>query len=167
MPFAPFYNYFPEIAERETRSIDVLPGARSDLPVGSYGFIEMYCDERGCDCRRVFFYVVRRTREKPEAVVAYGWETAEFYAKWLRDDDPEMIAAMQGPILNPGSPCSRLAPGILKMVRGVLLRDDAYVERIKRHYAMFRGKVDGKTTGPTRKGRRATQQRAKRKRKKR
>ena len=79
--------------------------------------------------------------------MTYGWETANFYAKWMNDDDPKIIAELQGPSLNLGSPQSRLAPALLNLVEDVLLQDDAYVERIKRHYRMFRDKIDkGKVT---------------------
>jgi len=49
-----------------------------------------------------------------------------------------------GPALNVGSPQSSLAPALLNFVREVLLRDEAYLERIKRHYHLFRAKIDGK-----------------------
>jgi hypothetical protein len=143
MPFVLFHDRFPEIAERETRSIAVLehdPALR--LPVGEYGFLEMFCDEPACDCRRVFFYVVSSLHRDLEAIVAWGWETPEFYARWLRDDDPQMIAELMGPTLNLGSPQSELAPAILKAVGDVLLNDKAFVRRVKRHYQLFRETVD-------------------------
>jgi preprotein translocase subunit SecA len=49
---------------------------------------------------------------------------------------------MQGPILNDTSPQSKLAPVLLDRVKNVLLRDPLYVERLKRHYTMFRKAVD-------------------------
>ena len=47
MPFSPFHEYFPEIAEKETRFFTTLED--SDLPIDSYSLIESYCDEPGCD----------------------------------------------------------------------------------------------------------------------
>ena len=143
MPYTLFHDYFPEIAEKETRSITIMKDSAWGLPPANYGLLEMFCDEPGCDCRRVFFYVVSDRRNDLEAVVAYGWESADFYIKWLREDDPEMIRDLIGPSLNLTSPQSNLAPGILKMVSDIL-QDKAYVERIKRHYKMFRQVVDKK-----------------------
>ena len=57
---------------------------------------------------------------------------------------------MQGPILNPGSPQSELAPALLDMVRGVVLKDREYIARLKRHYQMFKVKVDPKHFPPSR-----------------
>jgi len=103
----------------------------------------MFCNEKGCDCRRVFLSVVSATKNELHAVIAYGWESPAFYAKWMGDNDPQSIQSLHGPCLNLGSPESATAPAILKLFRDVLLQDAAYVDRIKRHYQMFRGKIDG------------------------
>jgi len=143
MPYVLLHDHFPDVAERETRTITVLDGSNVGLPPGQYSFLEMFCDERGCDCRRVFFYVVSSRRNDVEAVITWGWESPEFYAKWMGNDDLQTIAELRGLALNLGSPETHLAPAILEVVRNVLLRDAAYVDRVKRHYAMFRQKIDG------------------------
>ena len=154
MPYQQFHHLFPEMAEAETRSITVLTDDDEyGLPPGDYGFCEMFCNERGCDCRRVFFYVLASFRPGPQAVVAWGWEPPEFYAKWLHDDDPEMLDDLVGPCLNIGSPQTELSGGILGLVRDVLLADEAYVERVKRHYWLFRARIDGKSSTTPRKRR--------------
>ena len=84
MPYAFFHEHFPEIAERETRTITILEQSPSLLPPGDYSLVEMYCDDHKCDCRRVFFYVVSPTKKEPVAVIAYGWERRKFYAKWMK-----------------------------------------------------------------------------------
>jgi len=154
MPYVFFHEHFPEIAERETRTITILEQSSSGLPPGQYSLVEMYCDERGCDCRRVFFYVVSSLKKDKdvEAVIAYGWESPEFYARWMKDDDPEIITELQGPILNMSSPQSSLAPAILKIVKDIILQDSAYIERIKTHYKMFRDKIDRKPRLKRRRG---------------
>ncbi|MGV8120124.1 MAG: hypothetical protein AB2L14_10235 [Candidatus Xenobiia bacterium LiM19] len=142
MPYAPFFQYFPDIARMETRAISVPEGSPSGLPADDYGFVELYCDEPGCDCRRVFFNVMSNSAGKDLAVIAWGWESREFYKRWLGSNDRRVIDELKGPSLNIGSPQSRLAPILLELVKDVLLEDDEYVERIKRHYRMFREKVD-------------------------
>jgi len=148
MAFAPLHHYLPELAQRETRSITIFPGSGFDLPSAEYTLAETFCTEPGCDCRRVLFAVVSTRSEKIEAVVSYGWESRDFYAQWFRYADalktPEMISEMQGPALNPLGPCSKHAPAILEMVKQIALPDVAYVERVKRHYALFREKIDVK-----------------------
>jgi hypothetical protein len=66
----------------------------------------MYCNERGCDCRRVYFMVFSSAQRQPQAVIAWGWEDLAFYTRWLGMNDPEMAREMQGPVLNLGSPHS-------------------------------------------------------------
>ena len=147
MPFQMFHDLFSALAERETRCITVMSNAEVDLPPGDYFFHEMFCNDQGCDCRRVFFFVVSSVRKDVEAVVAWGWEKPAFYAKWLGDDDLNAVVDLKGPILNLPSPQTALAPAILELARNLLLRDPDYVARIKRHYRLFRDKVDGKSTG--------------------
>ena len=143
MPYAMFHQHFPEIAERETRTVTLLRES-SGLAPGDYSLLEMFCDEAGCDCRRVMFCVFSSHTKDVEAVVAYGWESRDFYAKWMHDDDPDVIDELKGPILNLASPQSNLAPAILELIETVVLRDRAYIERVKRHYALFRERVEGK-----------------------
>lgn len=143
MPFELLYDRFPEIAKAETRSILVLEKPEGHkLAPADYGFMEMFCNEQGCDCRRVFFSVISSQTKAIEAVVTYGWETKDFYRKWLKHGTEEDIAGLQGPELNLGSPRGKYAEGILKLFKDHLLKDRAYIERVKRHYKMFRATVD-------------------------
>ena len=143
MPYSMFYACFPDVAERETRTILVPAGSDIGLPADEYGFIELYCNEPGCDCRRVFWQVMSRQRQDAVAVVAWGWEPRAFYAKWMHSDNARDIDELKGPVLNLASPQSELAPAILNLVENALLKDAAYVERVRRHYRMFREQIDG------------------------
>ena len=145
MPYALFYDKFPDIAEKETRRLTVLN--LPDLPPGEYVLVEAYCDEPGCDCRRVFFQVIEWRTLQLKAVIAYGWESREFYADWFGMNDPESIRELQGPALNMTSVQSPLAPALLNHL-GVILQDRQYVERLKQHYALFKAAVD-REAGPT------------------
>ena len=142
MPYQAFHDRFREVAERETRSLIAVN--HPTLPKGEYLLMELYCNEAGCDCRRVFLNVLRGETMTLEATIAYGWASRSFYEKWLHDDDPLSIDTMMGPALNLGSPVTDLSEALLEDVR-FILRDAAYVERIKRHYAMFRASVDAES----------------------
>ena len=50
---------------------------------------------------------------------------------------------MKGPALALLSKQSALAPALLELAKGMLLPSPEYVERIKRHYTLFRGKIEG------------------------
>ncbi|MCI5138842.1 MAG: hypothetical protein D3922_10600 [Candidatus Electrothrix sp. AR1] len=144
MPYSFFHSRLPKVAERETRSVTLFDHSEFNLPPADYAFLEMFCDEPDCDCRRVFFSVISSRDEDIKAVIAWGWEDQVFYTTWLRDSDPNVIKELMGPALNSASPQSDLAPALLKVFQEVLLPDTAYVERVKRHYAMFRATVDKK-----------------------
>lgn len=135
MHYAPLYEILPELARSETRSATVRNSPI--LPDGEYILIEAYCNDPTCDCRRVMFNVCTAGSNKLLAVVAYGWESKSFYARWFGKNDPVIIQRMQGPILNPGSPQSKLAPALLQLVSEVL-QDKAYVARLQRHYALYK-----------------------------
>ena len=142
MPYEPFLERFGELAWKETRSVTVFENHPA-LPADEYGLIELYCNDEACDCRRVMLDVVSRQLNKSVAVVAYGWENAAFYARWFGQSDPKIIKEMQGPELNLGSPQSKLAPAALELVKDVL-KDQNYVARIKRHYKLFKERIDRK-----------------------
>jgi hypothetical protein len=139
-----FHERFLKVAKRETRTITVASWANIDLPPRDYTFLEMYCDEPGCDCRRVFINVLSSPHGDTVAVIAYGWECPDYYAEWMGDDDPRSIRDLKGPILNFCSPQSKHTPALLALFREVLLKDEEYMERVKRHYRMFREAIDGK-----------------------
>jgi hypothetical protein len=154
MPYAMFHQYFPEIAKTETRSVTVFGDSDYGLPAGSYGFLEMFCNEPGCDCRRVFFCVISEKSQRIEAYITYGWESPAYYREWLGFDDPHVISDLKGPALNVGSPQSSLAPALLNLVRETLLRDKDYIDRIKRHYHLFRARIEGRDKSGTSHGKR-------------
>lgn len=139
MPYAPFHERFPKIAEKETRAITILNNP--ELPSDTYGLIEAYCDELDCDCRRVFLNVISTNQKKLLATIAFGWERKKYYAKWMGDNDPRMIKDLKGPVLNLASPQSKLAPALLKQIK-VVLQDKNYIERLKRHYNLFKDEIE-------------------------
>ena len=147
MSFVPFNELFPKIAEQETRVITVLEDASGNLPPDGYAFLELFCNEVGCDCRRVMFTVVSTTNHTPLATIAYGWEKKKFYVKWARETDPVHIKELIGPVLNMGSPETEHSDEILDTFKKILLKDKNYMERVKRHYWMFREKIEGWEAG--------------------
>ena len=128
----PFHSRLPKVAEEETRTVWVLRDG--EVPKGQYGFMEFYCSEDDCDCRRVIFQVFEPDREEMVATIGWGWEDAEFYDRWGHGDGDEM----KGPFLEPFGEQSSYAQGILRLFEEQLLTDTGYVSRIKRHYQMFK-----------------------------
>lgn len=138
MQFVPFHEYFPDVAERETREIYV--NSQSGTLSGGYALLEMYCKDPECDCRRVMFNIISEREKKFVTVVNFGWENEKFYEKWYGDKDKSIIKEIKGPSLNPASRQSQYAPELLQLVKTIVLNDRSYVNRLKRHYKMFKKK---------------------------
>ena len=146
MAFTPLQDLLPELAYKEVRIITLVENY-GEIPKDSYGLVEAYCDEINCDCRRVMLSV-HPLKRGPIAVIAYGWESKFFYARWyhidmkkLTSQDRRALNELKGPCLNSMSPQSKLAPYFLKLVTEYVLEDQAYVERLKRHYKLFKAEV--------------------------
>jgi hypothetical protein len=147
MSFEPFYERFQRLASIETRSLTILDPNDFNLPADKYSLLELYCNDKNCDCQRVMFDVISEKRNELVAVVAYGWESQEYYYKWFGGLDRSLaslaVKEMHGISLNLSSQQSTLAPAILEAVRWVL-KDQAYVDRLKRHYQIFKENVEAK-----------------------
>ncbi len=142
MPYQLFHDIFPNQAERETRVIHLSgPHPFTGVPAGEYGLLEAFCNEKGCDCRRVMWMVSSGRTNETVAVVAYGWGSPSFYRNWYGGDDPYIVQEMRGPILNLASPQGPYAPAILDMLTRIILTDKQYIARVKRHYTQFRNKI--------------------------
>jgi hypothetical protein len=137
----PFFTRFQDIAFQEMRTVFVQ--GRSDIPDGDYGFLELYCDEPECDCRRVMIDVVSRTTgSKIWATINYGWENPEYYATWM--GDREDAKGLSGAMLDPLNPQTQYSLAFLRLFEHIA-QDQAYVDRLKRHYQMFKAELKRET----------------------
>ena len=125
----PLYEVLPDLARAETRSITILH-EDGPLPRGEYGFVEFYCADPSCDCRRVLFQVFRGPENpRPVATVNYAFDEPS-------PDDPEPRT-----FLDPLGPQSDLSDLVLAAFETILLADEAYVRRLETHYARFKEAV--------------------------
>jgi hypothetical protein len=143
MPYTSFDKRFPDIAEKETRTLTIQDDP--ELPDDQYVFTEAYCDEENCDCRRVFFNVFSVNTKKFLAVITYGWENRKYYINWMGDNNPTVIDSLVGLDLNLSSPQSKYAHALLKKIDDVIKNDANYVKRIKNHYKLFKAEIDKQT----------------------
>lgn len=145
MIFKRFMEFFPEIAEKETRRITL----RNDpfIPDGEYAFVDSFCEDKNCDCRRVYFNVLQIDQDYESiyaATISYGWEDLGFYLSWSPYLPSNMAAEMKGPSLEPSQKQSPYAEHFLDLFKSKLLIDPEYIERIKKHYALFKANLGGK-----------------------
>ena len=146
MHYVPFQDHFPELAKKETRVITIGSGYTGKLPYDSYALMELYCIDPKCDCRRVMFSVASAQTMNNVAVVNFGWESRKFYEKWLGTNAVTTIDELKGPSLNTASYQFPYAYELLNFIRDVVLKDKDYVNRLKRHYDLFKQKIKSEGT---------------------
>ena len=154
MAYVPLYELLPEIADNETRVITVLENDLG-IPPSEYGIVELYCNDKNCDCRRVLLNVTTSHNMETVAVISFGWESIEYYKKWMKmggdrklsSEELFMLEELKGPSLDFSSPPNEYSIYMLEMIKDYILTDEEYVNRIKEHYKLFRRKVEEIHTG--------------------
>jgi hypothetical protein len=161
MPMVPFFERFPDIALRETRAATIVDNPY--LPDGEYGFVDLYCDEDGCDCRRVLLLVLGPFSKEPLATINYGWESEGFYARWVGDSESARDAT--GASLDPLGRQTGYSEALLALFKE-MIKDPEYDDRFKRHYELFKSAVPAEQARPVQRApvNRAEKRRAKRRR---
>jgi len=124
-----FYRAFPKLADSELRSFTVAPAYGSSLPAGQYTLLELYCNEKGCDCRRVTIAVFAERNRDFVAHINLGF-----------DSD----GVMAGPFLDPMNPQARYAGELLDLFTDIINEDPAYLARLQRHYVLFKERLEGR-----------------------
>jgi hypothetical protein len=134
-----FDEYAGARAWDETRVLTLMdPGF--GLPPNEYAFVEFYCADPSCDCRRVILQVWSKdTPGKALATISYGWEDEAFYTDW-NYGDAQMGREMKGPVLELLQPQSNLADKLLHQFKKTIMSDKAYLKRLETHYAFAKEK---------------------------
>ncbi len=137
------YHVLGDLALQETQTITIFR-PRGNLPPGTYALYEFFCADRKCDCRRVLLRVC--SQDAPGEVLAtinFGWESVEFYTRWMHGDreSGEQIA---GGCLDLPHLQSPYCDALFDIVQETALQDAAYVQRLARHYKMFKKAISRK-----------------------
>lgn len=131
----PFYEVCPNAGE-EMRVISVQNHQR--LPDGAYGLIDSFCADPDCDCRVIYIFVVSESRPGVLASITFGWESLEFYRKWMGVDKvDDVIRNLKGPALMPMAQQTKFSHALLELV-ALRLKEHSYVDLLKRHYRQFK-----------------------------
>ncbi len=136
--FIPFYIHFPEIADEETKVVQILQSGTNIPPIGVYAIIESFCDDKKCDCRKVMFNIIAINQpEKILATIGFGWESISFYTAWV-GGDRELAKQMVGTYLEPLCIQSKYSEYFCNLIAN-MVKDESFKSRIIRHYQLFRG----------------------------
>lgn len=132
-----FFDVCPETARRETRSARVW--GQPPIPDGDYAFIDFYCVDPDCDCRRAVIQV--HSDDRIVGTFNYGWESRDFYAKWMGHN--EVTDLLVGVTIEPSGPQSPYSHRLLALFES-LLEDPEYASRFPRHYREFKNALRAK-----------------------
>lgn len=109
--------------------------ASPDLPDGEYTFVDLYCIDPECDCRKTIIHVLHNN--KHVSTINYGWESSAFYQKWYGGKaEKHIIDAMKGPAIDIGSPNRVNGTAMIELFNRLL--NDKYINALKNHYAKFK-----------------------------
>lgn len=102
---------------------------------GSYTFLDTYCTDEECDCRKAMIHVLRNG--VAVSIINFGWEPLAFYKKWYGKAGSHKDAVdFKGPSIDISSP--DLVDGEEVLTLFARLLDDAWIEKMKEHYRLFR-----------------------------
>ncbi len=98
----------------------------SQLPDGEYSFIDTYCNDSECDCRKTMIQVM--LNEKLVSIINYGWEPQIFYENWMGDDtEDELMPKMHGASIDISSPNLVSENAILALFNS--LKNDMWISK--------------------------------------
>ncbi|MEN9974380.1 MAG: motif [Verrucomicrobiota bacterium] len=105
------------------------------LPAGAYTFIDTYCTDNTCDCRKTIIQIIHDN--KVVSIVSFGWESPIFYLRWLNSVQLlELAKEMSGVSIDSTSPNLVSRQGILLLVKHLM--DKNWISRIKENYRLIR-----------------------------
>ncbi len=116
------------------RSLEII--GNPSLPHGIYYFFDLYCTDPECDCRKIIMEIV--SENELVGQIHYGWESVEYYRKWMGGGDPSdtMVDDMAG-LSNAFSPVTDIPSDVILDLVGGLL-DETWIQKIKENYALVK-----------------------------
>jgi hypothetical protein len=111
------------------------------LPDGEYAFLEMYCNEPDCDCRKAMIQVIHNG--KPASIINFGWESDDYYRQWMGSSyDDESFPSMHGASIDITSQNLLNEDAILALFNELM--NDVWLEKIKNNYEAVKAAVSRK-----------------------
>ncbi len=109
------------------------------LPDGDYRFVDTYCTDPACDCRKTMILVYRN--DMHVSTINFGWESAAFYADWMGSEEgDEMSSNMSGASIDITSPDGVSPQGMVAFFQALL--DENWIAKFKAHYDGVKSKTE-------------------------
>jgi len=108
------------------------------LPDGDYTFVDTYCTDASCDCRRTLIQVLHNGIYV--STIGFGWESPSYYKKWMDvTSDEEYMPQLHGATIDMNSPNKVPAQSMIAFFDALL--DDQWIKTFKRNYAAVKKKI--------------------------
>lgn len=105
------------------------------LPEGEYTFVDTYCNDHTCDCRKTIIQIFHGG--KIVSIVSFGWESPAFYLRWMNSTKLRQVAEeMSGASIDFSSPNLVSPEGILLLIRHLL--DEKWISILRENYRLIR-----------------------------
>ena len=124
-----------ELLGPECQIRSIVLAADPYLPSGEYAFIDTYCTDNTCDCRKTIIQIFHN--KKLVSIVSFGWENPKFYLRWLKSTrNHELAKEMSGVSIDFSSPDVVSSQGILVLINHLM--DENWISKIKENYRLIR-----------------------------
>ncbi len=136
----PFAAEFHKMAVKETQVFQKVTIANQFYE--ELAFINMYCDQEDCDCRRATIFVDDLCGKFtiPLAVISYGWEPLSFYKKWGPLMDNRTLKNFKGPAIDWGHQQSNPHPDFVALFKKQL-QDENFKQLFPQQYARYKNRI--------------------------
>jgi hypothetical protein len=126
-------------SKHQVRSVRI--AGSPHLPDGEYAFVDTHCTDPDCDCRKTMIQVFHDDRFV--SLINYGWESSDYYRRWMGDGELEALAPMAGASIDITSPDLVSRAGILGLFRALL--NEQWKARFQLHYRLVKTRIaDGR-----------------------
>ena len=104
------------------------------LPDGDYSFVDSYCTDLSCDCRKTMIHVLHGGQ--CVSIINFGWEKPSYYKEWMgvnTEAEDEITSLMCGSSIDISSPDLVSSEAILDLFNSLLNKE--WIGIFKRNYA--------------------------------
>lgn len=132
MGFVPVSRYIGEAHKVRTIELKGSP----QLPDGEYVFVDTYCCDPTCDCRKTM--IVVELNGTHVSTINYGWESAKYYEKWMGGTD-DIAKEMCGASIDITGPNLVSSSAMLSLFEALL--NKVWIKKFKSHYAAVKREI--------------------------
>lgn len=127
----PYISFFDESNMPAVARL-IVSDTSMGIPMGIYAFIEFFCVDPDCDCRKTSIQVIDEASKTVMASIHYGWESEEYYTDLFGED--KYANPKEGLSLEPMQQQSKYSNKFLDIFEMKLNSNEEYRMSIEERY---------------------------------